>query len=117
MAFYGVSGESRHAGGVIWRRGWDSDCVQLLKTKNLRAFRFLPIRQNRSKAEMDARIAHAAPYTQRTWQAAFEQALSAGARRQPNATRVVIADRNGQPDLGVYGGSKRAATSNRRKLE
>jgi hypothetical protein len=89
----------------------------LLETKNLRDFRFLPIRQNRSKAEMDARIAHVAPYTQRTWQTAFAQAPSVGARSQPNTTRILIADRNGQPALAIYGGSKRAATSNRRKLE
>jgi hypothetical protein len=29
---------------VCWRRGWDSDCVHLLQTKNLRDFHFLQIR-------------------------------------------------------------------------
>jgi hypothetical protein len=28
----------------IWRRGWDSNCVHLLKTKNLADFHFLQIR-------------------------------------------------------------------------
>ena len=29
---------------LLWRRGWDSDCVHLLKTKNLAEFDFLQIR-------------------------------------------------------------------------
>ena len=48
---------------LIWRRGWDSDCVHPFKTKAFRDYFFLQILQNRSKAWVDARIAHAAPYT------------------------------------------------------
>lgn len=60
--------------------GWDSDCVQLLNTQTLRAFRFLLIRQNRSKAQMDARNAHAAPYARRTWHAPIDGVLDVGRR-------------------------------------
>jgi hypothetical protein len=33
-----------------WRRGWDSHYCRVLKTKNLREFRFRTIRQIRTKA-------------------------------------------------------------------
>ena len=46
-----------------WRRGWDSHHPTLLKTKDLADFRFLQIREKRSKALVDTRIAHAGAYT------------------------------------------------------
>ncbi len=45
--------------GLEWRRGWDSHHPTLLQTQDLADFGFLQIRQNRTKAWVDARIAHA----------------------------------------------------------
>jgi hypothetical protein len=41
-----------------WRRGWDSHHCCVLKTKNLRDFRFLTTRQIRSKTAVETRIEH-----------------------------------------------------------
>ena len=53
---------SRHerAARVMLRRGWDSKHCPLLKTKNLTDYRFLTIRQIRTKAWVETRIEHAA---------------------------------------------------------
>jgi hypothetical protein len=41
-----------------WRRGWDSNQCWVLKTKNLRHFRFLSSRPIRQKAQVETRIEH-----------------------------------------------------------
>ena len=43
-----------------WLRGWDSDCVRSLKTKNLMDYWFLTIRSIRTKTPVETRIEHAA---------------------------------------------------------
>jgi hypothetical protein len=42
-----------------WRRGWNSHHCCLLKTKNLADFRFVTIRQIRTKTLVETRIEHA----------------------------------------------------------
>ena len=49
----------RRAGGVGFRRGWDSHHCWVLKTKNLQDCGFLTIRQIRTKALVETRIEHA----------------------------------------------------------